>query len=312
MRQSRCLLVLAEELHFGRAAARLHISQPALSRAIRRLEDDLGVVLLERSTRRVRLTGAGEALLPRVRSLVTAADELRAEARVRARTLGGRVVLGCYVTALPVVTALAERVRAARPGLEVVLREVDLVEQTAALLDGRVDAVLAYAPVPAGVQALTLATERQVVCLWEGHPLAGRPSVSLAELAGLPVVGSSPLVAPVWRDFWAADPRPDGTPVAYTGHGTRTFEAGISAVAQRCGIRFVSAACRELFPRPGVRYVDVADAPLCTAVLAWSSARRDTPEVAALRRAAGGMVGRGGTDPNPRWWQTGHTESEGD
>jgi DNA-binding transcriptional LysR family regulator len=222
------------------------------------------------------------------------------------------VVLGCYVTALPVITALAERLRERHPGLDVVLREVDFVEQTAALLDGRVDAVLAYAPMPPGIQTLPLATERQVVCLREGHPLAGRASVPLAELAGLPVIGSSPGVARVWRDFWAVDPRPDGTPVTYSGHGATTFEAGISAVVQGHGIRFVSASCRELFPRPGIRYVDVPDAPACTAVLAWSSARRDTPEVAALRRAMGGMVGIGGSDPNPRWWHTGHTESKGD
>ncbi|WP_241518911.1 LysR family transcriptional regulator [Streptomyces sp. CB03238] len=312
VRQLRLLLVLAEELHFGRAARRLYISQPAFSRQIRRLEDHLGVVLLERSTRRVQLTAAGEALLPRVRAMVEAADQLREAVRAEAGAPAGRVVLGCYITALPVITALAERVRARHPGVEVVLREVDFVEQTAALLDGRVDAVVAYAPMPPGIQTLPLATERQVVCLWEGHPLAGRTSVALAELADLPVIGSSPLVAPVWRDFWAADPRPDGAPVTYTGHATTTFEGGMSAVIQGRGIRFVSAGCRELFPRPGIRYVDVPDAPVCTAVLAWSSARRDTPEVAALRRAVGGMVGRGRTDPNPRWWHTEHTESKGD
>ncbi|QGV82944.1 LysR family transcriptional regulator [Streptomyces ficellus] len=306
------LLVLAEELHFGRAAGRLYISQPALSRQIRRLEELMGVALLERSTRRVELTAAGEALLPRVRAVVEATDRLREAVRERSRTLTGRVVLGCYVTALPVLTALGERLREHHPGLELDLREVDFVEQTDALFDGRVDAVLAYAPMPPGIQTLPLATERQVVCLWEGHPLAGRPSVSYGELAGLPVVGSSPRVARVWRDFWAADPRPDGAPVGYTAHRATTFEAGISAVAQGLGVRFVSASCRALFPRPGIAYVDVSDAPPCTAVLAWSSARRDTPEVAVLRRAVGGMVGVGGTDPNPHWWHTGHTESKGD
>lgn len=80
-----------------------------------------------------------------------------------------------------------------------------------------------------------------------------------------------------------------------------TFESSISAVSQGYGIRFVSASCRELFPRPGIRYVDVTDAPMCTAVLAWTAARRDTPEVVALRRAAGAIVKSAGSDPNPRW-----------
>lgn len=133
---------------------------------------------------------------------------------------------------------------------------------------------------PPGVQT------RQVAA-W-GHSLAGRTSVSLAEPAGPPVVGSSPRVA--------GGAAPGGGPPSgrHAGHVP------------------VSASCRELFPRPGIRCVDVPDASVCTAVLAWSSARRDTPEVAALRRVVGGMVGMGGTHPNPRWWHTEHTESEGD
>lgn len=298
------LLVLAEELHFGRAARRLYISQPALSRRIRRLEEQWGVTLLERSTRRVRLTAAGEALLPRVRAAVAAADALREAVREQERAVSGRVVLGCYVTALPVVRDLVARVRGRHPGLEVALREVDFVEQYAALLGGRTDAVLCYGPVPPGVQSLRLATEPVVACLADGHPLAGGRSVTLAGLAEVPVVGLSPGVPGVWRAFWAADPRPGGAPVAYTGHTATTFEGGLAAVAQGEGLRLVSASCRELFPRPGIRYVDVADAPPCTALLAWWAARRDAPGVVALRRAAEELAAQAGdAGPDARWWE---------
>ncbi|WP_149181915.1 LysR substrate-binding domain-containing protein [Streptomyces sp. TRM49041] len=308
LRQLRLLLVLAEELHFGRAARRVYISQPALSRQIRRLEEQLGVALLERSTRRVRLTAAGEALLPRVRDLVAAADGLRRSVREQRRAVSGRVVLGCYVTALPVIGALVERFGRDRPGLEVELREVDFVEQFGALLDGRVDAVLCYGPVPEGVQSLHLATEPVVVCVAEGHPVAGRPSVTSADLAGVPVVGLSPEVPRGWRDFWAADPRPDGSHVSYTAHTATTFEGGLAAVARGEGVRLVSASCRELFPRPGIRYVDVRDAPECAAVLAWAGARRDSPGVVALRRAAAELVadtpdGAPDSAPDARWWE---------
>ncbi|MFH8371693.1 LysR substrate-binding domain-containing protein [Streptomyces sp. NPDC018031] len=298
----RLFLVLAEELHFGRAAARLYISQPALSRQIRRLEEQLGTALVERSTRRVRLTAAGEALLPRMRAVADSADALRRAVADQARSVSGRVVLGCYVTALPVITELVTRVRRDHPGLDVVPREVDFVEQSGALLDGRVDAVLCYAPVPPGVQTLRLATEPRAVCLWDTHPLAGRDAVSLAELAHLPVVGLAPAVHRDWRDFWAADPRPDGTPVTHTAHAATTFESSLSAVSRGQGIRIVSAACRELFPRPGIGYVDLADAPPCTAVLAWAAARRDVPGVAALRRTAAGLARTAGPGPDPRWW----------
>ncbi|MFB9392494.1 LysR family transcriptional regulator [Streptomyces coeruleoprunus] len=299
MHQLRLFLVLADELHFGRAARRLYISQPAFSRQIGRLEEHLGVGLVERSTRRVQLTAAGQALLPKVRAVVEAADALHEAVREQGRAVTGRVVLGCYVTALPVITELVSLVGRRHPGLDVELREVDFVEQAGALLDGRADAVLCYAPVPPGVQTLVMGREPQAVCLPDDHPLAGRPSVSLRDLAGLPVVGLAPAVHREWRDFWAADPRPDGTPVTYTGHAAATFEASISAVSRGHGIRLVSAACRELFPRPGIAYVDVADAPVCTAVLAWAAARRDTPGVRALRQAAGDLATAG--DPDPRW-----------
>lgn len=302
VRQLRLLLVLAEELHFGRAARRLHLSRPALSRG-RRLEEQWGVPLLECSTRRVRLTAAGEALLPRVREAVAEQERAGAMGVPPARTklrAWGRVVLGCYVTALPVVRALVERVRERRPGLKVALHEVDLVEQFGALLGGEVDAVLCYGPVPPGVQSLRLAAEPVVACLADGHPLAGRPSVTLADLAEVPVVGLSPEVPEGWRGFWAADPRPGGAPVSCTGHTARSFEGSLAAVARGDGLRLVSGACRELFPRPGVRYVDVADAPPCAALLAWAGARRDAPEVAALRWAAGGLAGSGA--PDARWW----------
>lgn len=304
--QVRLFLVLAEELHFGRAAGRLYISQPAFSRQIRRLEEHLGITLVERSTRRVQITAAGQALLPGMRALVEASDALRSAALDELRTVSGRVVLGSYITALPVVTELVALLHKRHPGLDVELREVDFVAQASALLDGSADAVLCYGPVPPGIQTLCLATEPQVVCLPEAHPLADRTSVSLAELAETPVVGLAPAVHQEWRDFWAADPRPDGTPVSYSDHAATTFESSVSAVSRGHGIRFVSAACRELFPRPGIRYVDVSDAPPCTAVLAWAASRRDTPGVVALRRAAAETAGAAPGAPDPRWWHTGY------
>ncbi|MGX5185865.1 LysR family transcriptional regulator [Streptomyces avermitilis] len=302
--QLRLFLMLAEELHFGRAAQRLYISQPAFSRQIKRLEEQLGLTLVQRSTRRVQITMAGENLLPRIRALVEAADALRQAASEHARSVTGRVVLGSYITALPVVTELVAVLRRRHPALNVALREVDFVEQVGALTDGSVDAVLCYGPVPPGIQALRLATEPQAVCLPDSHPLATRTAVSLAELADLPVVGLAASVHREWRKFWAADPRPDGTPVAYTDDAASTFESSVSAVSRGHGIRFVSVACRELFPRPGIRYVDVIDAPPCTALLAWSAERRDAPGVVALRRAAADMAVSMSDSPDSHWWHT--------
>ncbi|MFI7415613.1 LysR family transcriptional regulator [Streptomyces sp. NPDC049627] len=306
MHRLRLLLVLAEELHFGRAARRMFISQPAFSRQIRALEEHLGVSLVERSTRRVELTAAGEALLPRVRAVVEAADSLRHAAEVEAHSLSGRLVLGSYITALPVIRLVVERMREHHPRLEIELREIDFVEQAGVLLEGHADAVLCYEPMPAGIQTLPLAAEPQVVCLPESHPLADRNTLTLAELADVPVIGLSERVPRQWRDFWAADPRPGGTPVRYTDHGAATFESSIAAVSLGHGMRFVSASCRVLFPRPGIRYVDVVDLPPCSAVLAWSATHRDSPAVAALRRVvhrlASAAGAQGAQAAHACWW----------
>ncbi|CAL9675635.1 Hca operon transcriptional activator HcaR [Streptomyces sp. enrichment culture] len=304
----RLLLVLSEELHFGRAARRLFISQPAFSRQIRALEEHLGVTLVERSTRRVELTAAGEALLPRVQAVVEAADSLRQAAAMEAHSLSGRLVLGSYITALPIIRLVMERMRVRHPRLEIRLREVDFVEQAGALLEGHADAVLCYEPMPTGIHTLQLASEPQVVCLPESHPLAERDSLTLADLADLPVIGLSERVPRQWRDFWAADPRPGGTPVRYTDHGATTFESSISAVSLGHGIRFVSDSCRVLFPRPGIRYVDVVDLPPCSAALAWSATRRDSLMVTALRHVVHKLASAPGAlrapAPNTFWWDT--------
>ncbi|MEU4497518.1 LysR substrate-binding domain-containing protein [Streptomyces sp. NPDC023998] len=282
--QLRLLLVLAEELHFGRAAKRLFISQPAFSRQIRMLEEHLGVALVERSTRRVELTSAGEALLSRVRAVVDAVEELSGAADTAAHAHTDRVVLGSYMSSLPALRMFLDRLRERHPGPEVELRGVDYVEQVSALLEGQVDAVICHGPMPEGIHTLCLGTEARFLCVHDTHPLADRESLTLAELADLPVIGFSPHVQPEWRDFWAADPRPGGTPVQYTHHAATTADSSIAYASLGHGIRFISESCRALMPRPGVRYIAVTDLRPCTAVLAWSASRPLTPALSSLQR----------------------------
>ncbi|WFB08362.1 LysR family transcriptional regulator [Streptomyces sp. LX-29] len=272
--QLRLLLVLAEELHFGRAARRLFISQPTLSRQIRTLEEHLGVPLVERSTRRVELTPAGEALLPRARAVVDAVDALRGAAKVQARPAApDRVVLGGYVSGLPALRILVEDLRKRHEVPDVEWRAVDPVEQARVVLDGEVDGVACYGPMPEGIRALQLATEPRFACLADTHPLANREALTLADLADQPVIGFPPEMDREWRDFWAADPRPDGSPVRYTDQTGITLEACVSLVSLGNGIRFVSESSRGLMPWPGIRFIPVTDLPPCTAMLAWSASR---------------------------------------
>ncbi|MBO0653796.1 LysR family transcriptional regulator [Streptomyces triculaminicus] len=281
--QLRLFLVLTEELHFGRAAERTFISQPAFSRQIRALEERLGVALVERTTRHVELTKAGRALLPRVRAAVDAVTDLRGAAEAEAASSAGSLVLGSYLSALPALRVLVDSMRTQRcPGPEVEWREMDYVDHASGVLDGQLDAVVCYEPVAKGLRSFRLGTESRYVCLPDTHPLADREAVTLVELADLPIIGFPPHTRPEWRAFWAADPRPDGTPVRYTPHAAESLEACVTLVSLRQGIRFIPDSSRELVPRPAVRYVMVTDLFPCTAVLAWSAARPMPPALRSL------------------------------
>jgi DNA-binding transcriptional LysR family regulator len=182
-RELRYFVALAEELHFGRAARRLGIAQPPLSRAIRRLEHRMGVTLVERTTRTARLTAAGEVLLAEGRNALDAV----AAAIQRTRRAGlpePRLILamkpGGDGGLLPAI--LAEY--GSRPGAIPVEIVFSVGERAAMLRDGRADVALLHSPQNNldGLDAEELRTERQVVVLPEGHPLARRDTVRMADL----------------------------------------------------------------------------------------------------------------------------------
>ncbi|MFC4326250.1 LysR family transcriptional regulator [Streptomyces andamanensis] len=285
--QLRLFVVLAEELHFGNAARRMFISQPALSRQIRALERRLGVGLMARSSRRVELTPAGQVLLPEARAAVESVDRVRRVAQTQVRHARGRLAIGSIGAEAqqPYTRAILAELRARNPDLRLDVCSLDIAHHVLALTEGEVDVVFLVSPMPPGIETLTLATEPRVACLPSDDPLAGRASVTVAELAGRPVVDVPPECPRTWWDFWAVDPRPDGTPVRY-GPVVHDVEALFLAVAHGEAIAFLPAAARNFFPRPGVRYVEVSDVPPSTAALAWAARNRTTPTVKAIRRAA--------------------------
>ncbi|MGY1455583.1 LysR family transcriptional regulator [Streptomyces sp. SS8] len=295
--QLRLFLVLSEELHFGQAAARLFITQSALSQQIRSLEKRLGVALFERSSRAVALTEAGRALLPEVRAAVAAMARLRRAADAQGRHLSGRVRVGTVgaEAAMPHTRAVLRALRRRHPRLEVEVLGVNFVDQWGALYRREVDVVFLRPPVPDGIEVHHLAAEPRVACLPGDDPLAARPRITLDRLAGYPVVDVPPQVPRVWWDFWAVDPRPDGSPVRY-GPAAADLEALLHIVAQGEAMAFLPAAARDLFHRPGVRYTDVEDLPPCTSALAWAAEHRDSPAVATVRQAAQ-SVSHGRTHP---------------
>ncbi|MET7731866.1 LysR substrate-binding domain-containing protein [Streptomyces sp. NPDC005402] len=287
LHQLRLFLALGEELHYGRAAARLHITQPTLSRQIQELERRLGVPLFSRDSRSVTLTDAGRALSEEARATVESMGRLRARAGQWARTLSAHVVVGTVgaEAAMPYTHAVLEHLRTLHPALTVEIRTLGFAEHLVQLLSGDIDVAFLRPPVPAGVELLELATEPRIACLPANDPLTKRPELFLADLGERVFVDVPPEVPRVWWDFWAVDPRPDGRRVRY-GPVVSDMEGLLHTVATGQGMCFLPAAARELFPRPGVRYVDVVDLSPSVSALGWTAEHRDRPAVRAVREAA--------------------------
>ena len=206
LRLVRCFTAVAEHRHFGRAAASLHLTQPSLSRQIRRLEQDVGARLLDRTPQGSRLTEAGEVFLPRAKSLLRSAGQ--AVAATRAAAQPSRITVG-YVTGL-IITPAVREMRRRHPDADVRAVHVNFDDARSALLDHRVDALVTRLPFPTDRLDVTVLYDqpRVVVVPWD-HRLAGKESVTLDDIADEPlprVRGSDP----EWSAYWRLEPRPDG------------------------------------------------------------------------------------------------------
>jgi DNA-binding transcriptional LysR family regulator len=284
-RELRYFVAVAEELHFGRAAERLGIAQPPLSRAIRQLEGRLGVRLLDRDRRGVALTDAGRVLLRESR---TALDAVAAAARrtQRAGEAERRVVLATKAGASHELLQRLLDTAANEPGappVEVLLCEVG--EQAGLLRDGSADVALMHRPVDdlAGFDTEDLSTEGQVAIVPARHPLATRDHLTLADVSAVPDL-------PIAR--W---PRLDGTYPEGPGPEVRTQSQLAQLVALGKTLLVIPASSRA-WQWPEHVAVPVVDAPEITTVLAWPASSRSLA-VAALVRSAAGLPTEGVDSP---------------
>jgi DNA-binding transcriptional LysR family regulator len=189
VRQLSAFVAVAEEGAFTRAAERLGVVQPAVSQAVRRLEDELGIVLFERSSRRVTVTGAGEAFLPHARAVLARLDDA---ARVGGELAAGRAGVVRLATALgapELVHALLAEHRAAHPGVRVELRRSGRSPKLQAVLDGETDVALVHsAPRTPGLSFTEVSSEPWRAVVAAGHALAGGGPIALRALARDPLV----------------------------------------------------------------------------------------------------------------------------
>jgi LysR family hydrogen peroxide-inducible transcriptional activator len=186
LKDLRYLVAVADQRHFGRAAARCFVSQPTLSAQLKKLEDSLGVQLVERAPNNVCLTEAGEAIVARARRIVEASDEMVALARSQRDPLGGRLRVALLPTIGPyLLPRVASAVRKGLPRLELRLYEYQTAALLAKLHAGEIDVGILALPVAAeGLESRELYREAFMVALPEHHPLTARARVRLADLKG--------------------------------------------------------------------------------------------------------------------------------
>ena len=203
LRQLRYFVAVAEELHFRRAAARLHISQPPLSQQIGALEAELGVRLLERTRRRVELTAAGEAFLRDARATLAELDAAVSTARAVGAGQAGLLRVSFVGSALlSIVPAAVQRFRRSRPGVEIELRERSTAEQLRALSTGVVDVALVRPPIQSDIDLhlQEVMREHTIAAIPEDHELAQLRRIPVKRLAAEPLVLFPRAQAPGYHD----------------------------------------------------------------------------------------------------------------
>ena len=286
LRQLRHFVVLAEELHFRRAAARLHISQPPLSKQIAALEQELGCRLLERSRRRVALTPAGATFLRDVRGVLAELDVAVSTARALAAGSAGVLRVGFVGSALlSIVPAAVQAFTDSRPGVEVELSERSTIDALRLLRSGTLDVALVRPPMEpdAALHSELVLRERTIAAVPSGHALAQLRRIPLRRLASEPLVLFPRIQAPGFHDLLIGE-------LAATGRSPQVAQYApemttiIGLVAAGIGVSPVPASVAHL-GLEGVAYRQLAGAP-DTELIAVTRAQEQAPLVEAFLTAA--------------------------
>ncbi|QDQ11590.1 LysR family transcriptional regulator [Streptomyces spectabilis] len=278
IRELECFLVLADELHFGRAGARLYVSQGRVSQLLAALEQRIGARLVERTSRRVRLTPLGERfraeLTPAYAELAAVVDR----AKESARGVEGRLRIGFQGTADARLMEAITTFRKRHPACVTEIAEVPFADPFGAVRQGEVDAAIVLLPV--AEQDLVLgplfSRQQQTVAVSVRHPFAGRERLAAAELRAMPLIAAGPPAPAYWREAHA--------PSALPAPAVRTLQEGLTLVAADQGAMLLCRPTAAYHGREDVVFVPVDGVPDSVLGMVW---HRDgeTERVRAFARA---------------------------
>lgn len=263
-------VAVAEELHFGHAAARLHIAQPSLSIQIRKLEHSLNAPLFVRTSRHVELTTVGELLLDGSKRLLGEAERLAWQIQDAGRHGSHRpLVVGFQANAAAELTPrILNAFHDLHPDIEVDMRSHDFTDPYVGLADGSVDVAFLRPPVLVqdwlGIE--TLFIEPRVLVVSTTSPLAGLTEISVEQVLDQPFVARKSPDA--WRTFWLAADNRQGTPVQL-GAEVSTVDECFEAILSERGMAFSQASTQRFYDRPGLAFIPVTDIPPTMLTIAW-------------------------------------------
>jgi DNA-binding transcriptional LysR family regulator len=286
-RQLEAFVAVATELHFGRAAETLHISQPTLSELVRRLEREMGTPLLTRTTRRVALTSAGAELLDRARAIVNDVSSATAAVRRVANGEAGTVRMGIVPNVEPVLAPhLVEAMRRHAPDITVEVRRMWPPDVLQAVVDGTVDVAIncGYVVDPPGVVGEVFCGERVLVAVRPTHRLAGGDSVAWAELAGECFGISSASLFPEWA--WAQRQVLAKARILPPIVELDTTDVWATGWAQQSNVEWVMTGAALSVPSEEVTLLPVSPTGFLLYKLQWNPGRTQTAAVARFVQLA--------------------------
>lgn len=288
LRDIEIFLTLADELHFGRTADRLHVSQARVSQAIKKQERRIGGALFERTSRNVMLTPLGASLRDDLQVGYDAIQTGLARATSVARGMSGTLRVGVMGVVGHLIGDVIARFRSCNPDSEVVIPEIHFSDPFGPLRRDEADIVVLWRPIrePDLTEGPVVFTEGRMLAVWAGHELADRSSVSMEDLADCYIGDPRGSMPDYWLEAKIPVRTPSGRPIPRSGSRPSTFHEVLTLVSARQCVTPVNEHAAPYYAAyPGVVFVPIHDAPTTEWALVWRTAH-ETPLVRALAHAA--------------------------